>query len=234
MLQDEGWNCHQFHAGTEFFSDFGVYDVIADVSLTAGSSAPPVSSASRAGNGGGMTTHRYYQEDVHDFAWTTSPDYLERTARFEHATLPRCRDAPAPPAGARGAGRAPLRRDADDASKCYGEWFGAYPYGHVTIVDPAWQSGAGGMEYPTLFTAGTRWLAPSHVTTPEEVTVHEAGHQFWVRHRRQQRIRRRLDGRRLQPVLNSASGRAGMSRTIWRCGISADSSRGCSGHRAPA
>ena len=22
-----GWNCHQFHAGTEFFSDYGVYDV---------------------------------------------------------------------------------------------------------------------------------------------------------------------------------------------------------------
>jgi hypothetical protein len=35
------------------------------------------------------------------------------------------------------------------------------------------------MEYPTLFTAGTRWIAPASVTTPEEVTVHEAGHQFW-------------------------------------------------------
>jgi len=27
VLQDEGWNCHQFHAGTEFFSDYGSYDV---------------------------------------------------------------------------------------------------------------------------------------------------------------------------------------------------------------
>ena len=27
VLEDEGWNCHQFHAGTEFFSDYGVYDV---------------------------------------------------------------------------------------------------------------------------------------------------------------------------------------------------------------
>ena len=35
------------------------------------------------------------------------------------------------------------------------------------------------MEYPTLFTAGTRWIAPRHVPEPEEVTVHEAGHQFW-------------------------------------------------------
>ena len=65
------------------------------------------------------------------------------------------------------------------ALRFYGEWFGAYPYGHVTVVDPAWQSGAGGMEYPTLFTAGTRWLAPRHVMQPESVTVHEAGHQFW-------------------------------------------------------
>jgi len=27
VLQDAGWNCHQFHSGTEFFSDYGVYDV---------------------------------------------------------------------------------------------------------------------------------------------------------------------------------------------------------------
>jgi len=47
------------------------------------------------------------------------------------------------------------------------------------LEDPAWQSGAGGMEYPTLFTGGSRWIAPATVTTPEDVTVHECGHQFW-------------------------------------------------------
>jgi hypothetical protein len=35
------------------------------------------------------------------------------------------------------------------------------------------------MEYPTLFTAGTRWIAPARVLSPESVTVHEAGHQWW-------------------------------------------------------
>ncbi len=65
------------------------------------------------------------------------------------------------------------------ALRYYGQWFGPYPYGHITIVDPAWQSGAGGMEYPTLFTAGSSWLAPSAVADPEGVTVHECGHQFW-------------------------------------------------------
>ena len=44
------------------------------------------------------------------------------------------------------------------ALRYYGEWYGAYPYGHITIVDPAWQSDAGGMEYPTLFTAGNIFL----------------------------------------------------------------------------
>ena len=27
VLESGGWNCHQFHAATEFFADFGVYDV---------------------------------------------------------------------------------------------------------------------------------------------------------------------------------------------------------------
>jgi len=47
------------------------------------------------------------------------------------------------------------------------------------VVDPAFGSGAGGMEYPTLFTCGTRLLNPFGGGSPEGVTVHEAGHQFW-------------------------------------------------------
>ena len=177
VLQEDGWNCHQFHAGTEFFSDYGVYDV----SLTVPGGWPVGATGAqreRRDNADGTATHRYYQEDVHDFAWTTSPDYLVRTARFEHARLPsvEMRLLLQP----EHATQADRHFDATRATlKYYGEWYGAYPYGHITIVDPAFQSGAGGMEYPTLFTAGTRWLAPAGVTTPEGVTVHEAGHQFW-------------------------------------------------------
>lgn len=177
VLEDTGWNCHQFHAGTEFFSDYGVYDVSLTVpqGWVVGATGRQ---RERRDNGDGTTTHRYGEQDVHDFAWTASPDYIERLARFEHPTLP--------PVDMRlllqpeHAGQAERHFDATrTALKYYGEWFGAYPYGHITIVDPAYQSGAGGMEYPTLFTAGTRWLAPAGVTTPEGVTVHEAGHQFW-------------------------------------------------------
>jgi hypothetical protein len=177
VLQDDGWNCHQFHASTEFFSDFGVYDVSLTVpgGWLLGATGVEVK---RYANTDGTATYRYYQEDVHDFAWTTSPDYIERTARFEHPQLPavEMRLLLQP----EHASQAERHFDATRTTlRYYGEWFGPYPYGHITIIDPAYQSGAGGMEYPTLFTAGTRWLAPARVTTPEAVTVHEAGHQFW-------------------------------------------------------
>jgi hypothetical protein len=177
VLEDDAWNCHQFHAGTEFFSDYGVYDVRLTVPTGWVVGATGLE-RERRDNSNGTTTHRYYQEDVHDFAWTTSPDFLERTATFEHPTLPAVsiRLLLQPEHEMQAERHVAATRA---ALKYYGEWFGPYPYGHVTVVDPAWRSGTGGMEYPTLFTAGTNWLAPLDVTNPELVTIHEAGHQFW-------------------------------------------------------
>jgi hypothetical protein len=177
VLQDSGWNCHQFHNGTEIFSDYGTYDVRMTVPASWPVGATGVE-RERRDNAGGTTTHRYLQDDVHDFVWTTSPDYVERHARFEHPSLPavdmRLLIQP------EHVGQADRHFDATRAAlKYYGEWYGAYPYGHITIIDPAYQSGAGGMEYPTLFTAGTRWLQPERVGDPEDVAIHEAGHQFW-------------------------------------------------------
>ncbi len=177
VLEWTGWNCHQFHSSTEFFADFGVYDVRIRVPIGWVVGATGIEQE-RTDHPDGTTTHRYHQEDVHDFAWTTSPDYVERTARFEKPGLPavdmRLLLQPEHTDQAErhfAATRAALAH--------YGEWFGPYPYGDITIVDPAWQSGAGGMEYPTLLTAGTRWLAPATVSRPERVTIHETGHQFW-------------------------------------------------------
>ena len=177
VLEEGGWNAHQFHAGTEFFADYGVYDVRITVPRGWVVGATGVETQ-RLDQPSGKTTRRFVQEDVHDFAWTTSPDLIERRQRFEHTGLPpvEMRLLLQPEHEGQAA-----RYFAGTAAalRYYGEWYGPYPYGHVTIVDPAWQSGAGGMEYPTLFTGGTRWLAPEGVTQPEGVTVHECGHQFW-------------------------------------------------------
>jgi len=180
VLEDAGWNVHQFHAATEFYADFGVYDVRLTVpsGWTVGATGRELE---QQPNTDSTTTHRYYAEDVHDFAWTTSPDYVEHVARFDGApggglTPVEIRLLLQP----EHAGQEARHFDATRAAlRWYGEWFGPYPYDHLTVVDPAWQSGAGGMEYPTLFTAGTRWLAPEGVTQPESVTIHEAGHQWW-------------------------------------------------------
>ena len=177
VLEDTGWNCHQFHANTEFFSDYGVYDVRITVPTGWVLGATGVGRPLRD-NADGTTTHRYIQEDVHDFAWTTSPDFLDLRERFDVAGLPavEMRLLLQP----EHAGQAARHFQATRATlERYGQWFGPYPYEQITIVDPAWQSGAGGMEYPTLFTAGTRWIAPDDVSEPEDVTIHEAGHQFW-------------------------------------------------------
>ncbi len=177
VLENRGWNTHQFHAATEFYSDYGMYDVRMTVpaGFVLGASGRQIE---RTANADGTETHRYSGQDIHDFAWTTSPDYIESLRMFEHPSLPavQMRLLLQP----EHAGQASRHFDATAAAlKYYGEFYGPYPYDSITIIDPAYQSAAGGMEYPMLFTAGTRWLAPSRVAVPQRVTIHEAGHQWW-------------------------------------------------------
>lgn len=174
---DGAWNCHQFHAGTEFFSDYGIYDVKMTVprGWKLGATGTQQELTDNPDN---TATHHYRQQDVHDFVWTTSPDYREAQKTFSYPGLR--------PVNMRllyqpeHEGQVVRHFQATEATlRYYGIWFGEYPYGHITIIDPAYGSGAGGMEYPTLFTCGTRYFNPEGGGSPEGVTVHEAGHQFW-------------------------------------------------------
>jgi hypothetical protein len=177
VFEAGGWNCHQYHAATEYYSDYGDYEVAMTVPAgwTLGATGRE---AERRENGDGTTTHLYRQRDVHGFTWTTSPDYLEAVETFTAAGLPpvEMRLLYQPEHVGQVARHFAATRH---ALELYGSWYGAYPYGHVTVVDPAWGSGAGGMEYPTLFTSGTRLFNPLGGGSPESVTIHEAGHQFW-------------------------------------------------------
>ncbi len=180
VLQENGWNCHQFHAQSEFFSDFGNYDVSIDV---------PIRYKGRVGATGqrvderetsaGRVLYRFRQEGVHDFAWTADPSYLVLEDQFREAGVGDVRLylylQPEHSGVAQryfGAVKAALSG--------YGRVLGGYPYATLSIVDPPWGArGAGGMEYPTLITGGTPWSAPKAILRPEAVTVHEAGHQFF-------------------------------------------------------
>jgi hypothetical protein len=177
VLEPDGWSCHQFHSATEFYSDYGSFDVRITVppGWIVGATGREVD---RTEDGDGGTVHRFVQDDVHNFAWTTSPRYVVREERFEAAGLPPIdMRLLMQPERLGQAGR--LFAAARAAFEHYGRWFGPYPYGHVTIVDPAYGAGHGGMEYPTLFTCGSRLFVPVGGDQPESVTIHEAGHQFW-------------------------------------------------------
>ena len=176
VFDQAGWVARQFFANTEFFADFGRYDV--RVTVPAGWTVGATGVEQSRTDAGGRTTHRYVQDDVHDFAWAASPDFIERAQRFEHPGLPAVNM------------RLLLQPEHEHLAdrhfaaaaatlRYYGEWFGPYPYPQLTIVDPPFQSDSGGMEYPTLFTGGTRWLSPRQSNDPEYVVIHETGHQWW-------------------------------------------------------
>lgn len=180
VLQETGWNCHQFHANSEFFSDFGDYDVSIDVPARyrgkVGATGQRIEE--RPANGDRML-YKFHQESVHDFAWTADPGYLVRKDFFREAGL---HDVEITlllqPEHASQAER--HFRAVKSALSLMGRVLGAYPYATLTVVDPPWGAhAAGGMEYPTLITCGTDLIAPSSVHRPEEVTIHEFGHQFF-------------------------------------------------------
>lgn len=196
-----GWSCHQYHAASEFYANFGTYDV--SLRVPKGYIVGATGGIPRAtvDNGDGTITYQFVQENVHDFAWTASPrfvrverDFLARTevSEAELAEMMRLFGLPREDIEL-GDVKVILLiqpdhtdqierhvRAAFQAIKYFGLWYGRYPYSTLTVVDPP-RGGepAGGMEYPTLITAGTRWWAPRRVLQPEGVIVHEFGHQYW-------------------------------------------------------
>jgi hypothetical protein len=178
VLEDGGWNTHQFHYATEFYADFGVYDVemIVPGAYKLGATGREMR---RVDNSDGTTTHTYHADDVADFGWTTSPSFIEERRAFNHPKLPSVEMRLLLRPEHRGQ---ETRQFAATAAglEYFGLWFGAYPYGNITIVDPAYQSGSDGMEYPMLFTGRANWLSPANVsTTPDSTIIHETGHQWW-------------------------------------------------------
>jgi hypothetical protein len=199
-----GWNAHQFHADSEFYADFGHYRVAMTLPrrFVVGATG---SRTGRVDHADGTTTHTYEQGDVHDFAWTASPRFVEVIRRFDastQVTAAEYRDA-----------AARLGRTVDElrlgdvevrllmqpdhlpqverhvravmhAIEAFGLAYGRYPYRTLTVVDPPETAiGTAGMEYPTFLTAGTLTLFNGwpfdRVFEPEIVVAHEFAHQYF-------------------------------------------------------
>ncbi len=202
---EPGWNAHQYHANSEFYADWGDYRVAITVpeKFVVASAGALVKET----KGKGTKTLVYEQKSIHDFAWAADPRFVVREDVFDPA-----KDVPpaelARAAKLLGRSEAELRAGLKpvtlrfyvqpdhlsqwpryaDAQKWALAWFGLfafpYPYAQVSCVDPPEDGrGAMGMEYQTLYTAGTaRALAiwPLTGVRPQElVVVHEFGHGYW-------------------------------------------------------
>ncbi len=66
------WNCHQYHSTTEFFSDFGTFNVSLTLPKNYTVGASGVLTIDHL-NADGTRTLAYYGEDIHDFAWGCQP-----------------------------------------------------------------------------------------------------------------------------------------------------------------
>jgi len=197
--EGRGWNCHQYHASTEYFADYGSYDVTLHVPNGWVVAASGRASRSGSSSQGTDDVHRFTADDVHDFAWVASSRVVKLDHVFRGSKVRFGRERRRL-AGALARSEAelalrdvrvslilpPEHRDrADRYLRCidaglelYGLRYGRYPYDTLTVVVPPKSGGfACCMEYPTLLTAPGGLF--SEGSALEWVTMHEFGHQFF-------------------------------------------------------
>lgn len=167
------WNCHQFHANSEFYADFGVYNVAITVPHGHIVGATGLCYATED-HPDGTVTHRFHAEDVHDFAWTASPDFVVFSGKSQDVEISALIQRDHVSQGQR------YLQAAATAVAWFQDQYGDYPYPNLTVVDPRRGAlGAGGMEYPTLITAWGAYGMPAGLHALEMVIMHEFGHNFW-------------------------------------------------------
>jgi len=174
-LEPDGrWAHFTFHRLSEFYADFGDYDVRIDTpaDFVVGATGEQLEASTE----GDRVVRRFVAQRVHDFAFSAWDGFAERTAEGPGGVALRCLYPPGLEALA--------ERELELASfglAHYGDAYGPYPYPTLTIVHPpADARDAGGMEYPTLITTGGRWYAPLlGLRSVEGVTIHELGHQWF-------------------------------------------------------
>ena len=167
------WVNYRYHANTEFFADFGNYDVELTVpnAYLVGATGYRASKETQ----GDLTTHHYQAEDVHDFVWTADSKFGEAQVDWNGISIRLLHQKPLSEKSI---------QNQFDAAKASFEWFdkivGAYPYSTMTLVQPPKNGGgAAGMEYPTLVTTVPNLDYSEYMKSAAMVTIHEIGHNYW-------------------------------------------------------
>jgi len=174
-LEPDGtWAHFPFHRLSEFYADYGDYDVTIETprDFVVGATGAQVQETVD----GDRIARRFTIEGVHDFAFTAWDGFAVATAQGPGGVRMRCLY----PKGEQAMAQLELDMAAFGLEH-FGAAYGAYPYETLTLVHPpATAHEAGGMEYPTLITTGGRWYLPLlGMRAIEAVTIHELAHQWF-------------------------------------------------------
>lgn len=175
------WNCHEFHFNSEFYADFGLYDVTLTVpsDYTVGAVGEQQGEPQSAD---GKTTYHFVQGDVHDFAWVAAKGYKALDGSYEGPGSPRVAVRVLYPPEYLASAQ-PVLKASIDSLGYFSKTLGAYPYRTLTAVVPPYNATeAGGMEYPTFFTTeGYNDVEPGTISQYmiDFVTIHEFGHGYF-------------------------------------------------------
>lgn len=168
-----GWNSHQFLPMTEFFADFGDYDVTIHAAdhLTIGASGCRISQSQDAGR----QTVRFKAHDLIDFGFVVYSDF----EKYEYTHLGVDIEILMPPEHCAFADR---YLEAIEHSMTYlHEHVGPYPYPKITVIDPPVHAlNSGFMEYPMMITAASFYGIPRGIRSVESLVIHEFTHMYFM------------------------------------------------------
>ncbi len=200
VYDQSGWHNDPYHLIGEFYGEFATYDVsitlpqqfyvgatgayvrgesgnndiplLADGEINARKAKDGLLRKIADGSVSATKTLHFHADNVHDFAWVTSPDYVRDDTLWDGVKV----------------SALVLYSDIETrwknllsyelaALRFFSERVGPYPYQTLTVAE-AYNFLAGGMEYPTLEMLDPAASIPySHAL--EYVTVHEVGHNWF-------------------------------------------------------
>jgi hypothetical protein len=177
VFENGKWICSQYHPFTNFYSDFGSYNIKITVPENYIVAATGVNrNYQKSPNKKSM--YFFSQSGVHDFAWTASDEVILQQSFYKR----------------KDSSQVKIISVIQPENEIYTERFvtavknalsycenniGEYPYQTITVVDAPGSSQSGGMEYPTLITTGATLFSPKETLEPESVTIHEFVHQYF-------------------------------------------------------
>lgn len=173
VLEEAGlWNAHQYHANSEFFADFGTYDIFITVPPEYVVGATGYLQEERA-NSDSTKTLVYHAEEVHDFVWVADPNYLISKRMVDEIEL----EFLYKPEHKKKVER--IMDAAEFALEFYSSTFGNYHYKRFVIADAEIGIGGGAMEYPMFITISPSALSTDKIKLDELILFHEIAHQWW-------------------------------------------------------